>query len=97
MTALLCAVAVLFLACRILESPANPATTFRIVMSVLALGFVLFARRTSLVRRATVFVALEALGGFVAFAYVDVPFIVSHQAQIGAVAATVYDGINRSR
>jgi hypothetical protein len=91
---LLCVPAIAFVVVRLIESPGNPATAFRILMSALAIGFVLFARHKSMMQRATVFVALEALGGFFAFAYVDVPFVVSHQSQIGALAISLYDGMH---
>jgi hypothetical protein len=89
----LCCLAILIVAFRIFESPANPATAFRVLMSVLALGFVLFARQRSMMQRAGMFVCLEALGGVVAFAYIDAPFVVSHQPQINALVLSLYHGI----
>jgi len=87
--------ACVFVAIRFLEAPTNPAASIRALFAVAAIGYVLFARQKTLVQRATVFVALEALGGFVAFTYIDVPFVVSHQAQIGDLAITLYRGILR--
>jgi len=55
------------------------------------------ARQQSLLRRATLFIALEAIGGIVAFAYVDVPFVVNHEQQIGGLAVTIYSDLHPSR
>jgi hypothetical protein len=87
---LLVAMAVLFVSVRVLEDPANPATFFRVLVSGLAIACVYLARRQSLLRRATIFIALEAIGGLVAFTYIDVPFVVNHQEQIGRFALAVY-------
>jgi uncharacterized membrane protein len=89
--------AAVFCAVRLLEAPANPATTIRILVSVVAVGVLLFARQHTMLQRATAFVALEALGGFIAFTYVDVPFIMSHQAQIGHLAITLYRDVHQAR
>ena len=86
---LLVAVAAVFVVVRLFEDPASPATLLRVVVSLIAVGFVLLARRQSLLRKATNFFTLEALGGVIAFAYVDVPFVVNHQEQIGRLAVAI--------
>ena len=89
--------AAVFTAIRLLEAPTHPATTIRILMSVIAVGVLIFARRHTMLQRATAFVALEALGGFIAFTYVDLPFIMSHQSQIGHLALALYRDIRQAR
>jgi hypothetical protein len=88
--ALGCALALGFVGIRFLEAPDNPATLLRVLISIAAVTCVFIARRQSLLRRATLFVVLEALGGIVAFTYVDVPFVVGHQRQIGLLALSIY-------
>jgi hypothetical protein len=89
-------IASIFAGLRLFEDPASPATAFRILMSGMAIGFVIFARRKSIMQRAAVFVGLEALGGLIAFFYVDVPFVLGHKVQIGALAVFLYRGMHGS-
>jgi hypothetical protein len=88
------AIALLFVGVRAFEDPASPATFFRIGVSAIAIGFVFLARRQSLLHKATIFFALEALGGIVSFLYIDVPFVVHHQAQIGHLAVSIYASLH---
>jgi hypothetical protein len=82
---------------RLFEDPGNPATIIRVLVGAIAVTVVLLARHQSLLRRATLFIALEAIGGLVAFAYVDVPFVVNHQQQIGGIAVAIYSDLHPSR
>ena len=82
--------AALFASVRFFEDPTNPATLARALASALAIACVCLARRQPLLNRAAIFVALESIGGVVAFAFVDVPFIENHREQIGQLALTVY-------
>ncbi len=86
--------AALFASVRLFEDPTNPATLARAFASALAIACVFFARRQSLLNRAAIFVALESVGGVVAFAFVDVPFIENHQEQIGRLALALYTVIH---
>jgi hypothetical protein len=88
------AIASCFAVARAMEDPGNPATLLRIVFSLAAIAFVLLARRQSLLHKATIFFAFEAVGAVVAFAYIDVPFVMHHQAQIHHLALTVYAGLH---
>jgi hypothetical protein len=88
------AIAFVFATARALEDPGNPATFFRMAVSLLAIAFVVLARRQSLLHKATIFFALEALGAVVTFAYIDVPFVVHHQAQIHHFALVLYAGLH---
>lgn len=90
-----CALALGFVAIRYFEDPANPATIFRIIVSLIAIACVVVARRQSLLHRATLFFGLEALGGLIAFAYVDVPFVLAHQHQIDTLAIAIYTIIHQ--
>jgi hypothetical protein len=86
--AILVALALGFAGVRFLEAPGNPATLLRMFVSLIAAGFVIIAHRQSLLRRATIFVALEGIGGLIAFTYVG------HQRQISDFALAVYDHIH---
>jgi hypothetical protein len=88
------AIASCLAATRALEDPGNPATLFRMAVSLVAIAFVVLARRQSLLRKATIFFALEAVGGVVSFAYIDVPFVMHHQAQIHHIALLLYAGLH---
>jgi len=92
--AILVALALGLVAVRFFEDPGNPATILRMFVSLVAASFVILAHRQSLLRRATIFVALEGLGGLIAFTYVDVPFVVGHQRQIADFALTIYSRIH---
>lgn len=96
-TALFVALALAPASIRLFEDPANPATIIRVLVGAIAVTVVLLARHQSLLRRATLFIALEAIGGLVAFAYVDVPFVVNHQQQIGGIAVAIYSDLHPSR
>jgi hypothetical protein len=96
-TALFVAMALGPASIRLFEDPGNPATIIRLLVGAIALTVVLLARQQSLLRRATLFIALEAIGGIVAFAYVDVPFVVNHEQQIGGLAVTIYSDLHPSR
>ena len=76
---------------RLWETHGDLAVWLRAGCSLAALGVVLAAHRQSLVRRAMFAFALEATAGAFTFAYVDVPFVHGHQAQIGALAVAMYD------
>lgn len=86
--------AAVFASVRLFEDPSNPATLARALASALAIACVCLARRQSLLNRAAIFVALESIGGVVAFAFVDVPFIEHHREQIGGLALAVYTAIH---
>jgi 4-amino-4-deoxy-L-arabinose transferase-like glycosyltransferase len=89
-----CAVAFGLVSVRFLEAPENPATYLRLLVSIVAVASVVIARRQSLLRRATIFVALEALGGLLAFTYVDLPFVLGHQHQIDQLALLIYQTLH---
>lgn len=63
--------------------------------SALAIGFLCFSSYKTIARRAMTVLAFEALVGLVAFVYVDVPFVLDHQRQIGFVAISISDSVAR--
>jgi hypothetical protein len=67
---------------RVLEMPASPLLAARVAISLLALGAFAFARRERLASRTTLLVAIECVAALVMFAFVDVPFVEAHRAQI---------------
>jgi len=91
----LVSVAVSALMVRLLETPASPFGLLRITLSVAAIVFVYFAPYQQLARRAIAVLAFEALFGILAFALVDVPFVFDHQLQIGALAVSLSQNVDR--
>ena len=89
-----CGIAVTLVTMRLFEAPYNPATYIRLCVSLAAIGCVVLARQRSVVQRAVIFVALDGLGGVIAFAFVDVPFVIGHQEQIGHLALALARVLN---
>lgn len=89
-----CAIALTLVTVRLFEAPHNPATYIRLCVSLAAVACVVLARQRSLLQRAVIFVGLESLGGVIAFAFVDVPFVMGHQQQIGQIALALVHALN---
>jgi len=88
-------VAIAAVAVRALEMPASPFALLRIVLSVAAIAFVFFAPCQTLARRAFAMLAFEALIGSLTFVLVDVPLVFDHQRQIGALAISIAERVDR--
>lgn len=85
--------AIFVLAVRALETPPSLALAVRVVVSVLTIGFVCFSSYKTFARRAIVVLACEALVGLIAFAFVDLPFVLDHRQQIGTMAIAISDSV----
>ena len=92
---LLVAVAIAALVTRAVETPATPLAIVRTLVSAAAIAFVWFAPFQSFARRAMVVLAFEAVFGTIAFALVDVPFVMDHQRQIGMLALSIAERVDR--
>ncbi len=83
------------LAIRAIETPATPFGLLRLTVSVAAIVFVYFAPYQQFARRAFAVLAFEAIFGTLAFAFVDVPFVFDHQRQIGTLAVSIAESVDR--
>ncbi|GAC1302766.1 MAG: hypothetical protein NVS2B3_09340 [Vulcanimicrobiaceae bacterium] len=92
---LLVAVAIAALVTRAFETPATPLALVRTLFSAAAIAFVWFAPFQSFARRAMVVLACEAIFGTIAFACIDVPFVMDHQRQIGMLALSIAERVDR--
>lgn len=81
---------------RIAEVPAHPLALVRIAISLAAVAFLLFGPVATLGRRAVAIIAIEALCGITTFVLVDAPFVLDHQRQIGMVALSLGEKIERA-
>ncbi len=80
---------------RVGEIPGHPLALLRVLVSMVAIGFLAFGPVASFGRRAVAVVVLEAAFGIATFAFVDVPFVVDHQPQIGSFAAALVARLDR--
>ena len=71
-----------FACARIAEAPRSGFTWLRVVISIVSIGIVVFAKRRDMAKRVLLAFALESASGLAIFAYVDVPFVTSHDRQI---------------
>ena len=81
-------------AARIGEIPGHPLVLLRVLFSMVAIGFLALGPSASFGRRAVAVVALEGVFGIATFAFVDVPFVVDHQPQIGSFTAALIDRLD---
>ena len=80
---------------RIGEIPGHPLALLRVLVSIVAIGFLALGPSATFGRRAVAVVALEAVFGIATFTFVDVPFVVDHQPQIGSFTAALIDRLDR--
>lgn len=91
----LVAVALAATGARIGEIPDHPLVLLRVLVSIVAIAFLVFGPAATFGRRAFAIVALEAAFGIATFALVDVPFVMDHQPQIGSITAALVDRLDR--
>ncbi len=71
-----------------------PNGLIRTVVSLGAVAAVYAARRQTFFKQAMYVLAVEAVGGSIAFALVDIPFVEGHHAQIESFAVGTYERFN---
>ncbi len=88
-------IAIAATAARIGEIPEHPLVFVRVLVSILAIGFLTLGPAASFGRRAIALVAIEGVFGIATFAFVDVAFVIDHQPQIGSIAAMLVEQLAR--
>ncbi len=76
------------------SEPFLPNGLIRTIFSLGAIAAVYAARRQTFLKQALYVLAVEAAGGILAFALIDVPFVEGHRAQIESFAVGAYERFN---
>jgi hypothetical protein len=88
---------VVFACARIAEAPRSGLTWLRVIVASVSIGIVVFAKHRDIARRVLLAFLLETASGLAIFAYIDVPFVTSHDRQIANRVAAGYTKLtNRS-